>query len=255
MNILAIGDIVGNFGVDYTAAKIEKIISGHNIDFVIANGENTAVGNGITKDVAQKLFSLGIDVIPLGNHAFSKKDVVNLLLNMSVIRPINYPERTVGEGCIVKQKNGKKIAVVNAMGRFNLLNIDCPFRASMRKIRQIKDECDIIIVDFHAEATSEKAALANYLDSFATVVYGTHTHVQTADERILPGGTGFITDIGMTGVVDSILGVKKDIIIRRFMTQMPERFSLADGKCQLCGAVFKIDDNNNKCYEIIRIRE
>lgn len=255
MNILAIGDIVGNSGVDYASAKIKKVCGEHNIDFVIVNGENSAVGNGITREAAQKIFNSGADVITLGNHAFSKKDVVNLLLNMSVIRPINYPERTVGEGCIIKEKNGKKIAVINAIGRLNLLNVDCPFRTVMRKIRQIKDECDIIIVDFHAEATSEKSALANYLDSYATVVYGTHTHVQTADERILPGGTGFITDIGMTGVADSILGVKKDIIIRRFMTQMPERFSLAEGKCEMCGAAFKIDDKTNKCTEIVRIRE
>ncbi len=255
MNILAIGDIVGNSGVEYTAAKIKEIVSRHNVDFVIANGENAAVGNGITNDAAQRLFSCGIDVITLGNHTFSKKDVVNLLLNKSVIRPINYPEHTVGEGCIVKEKNGKKIAVINAMGRLNLMNIDCPFKACMRKIKKIKDECDIIIVDFHSEATSEKGALANYLDTFATIVYGTHTHVQTADERILSGGTAFITDIGMTGVEDSILGVRKDIIIRRFMTQMPERFSLAEGKCRLCGAVFKIDDKTNKCTEIVRIRE
>ena len=255
MNILAIGDIVGNFGVDYAAAKIEKVSAENNIDFVIVNGENAAVGNGITREAAQKLFACGTDVITLGNHAFSKKDVVNLLLNMSVIRPINYPERTVGEGCIIKEKNGKKIAVLNALGRVSLLTVDCPFKTVMRKIRQIKDECDIIIVDFHAEATSEKGALANYLDSYATVVYGTHTHVQTADERILPGGTGFITDIGMTGVADSILGVDKDVIIRRFTTQMPERFSLAEGKCEMCGAVFKIDDKTNKCTEIVRIRE
>ena len=255
MNILAIGDIVGNFGVDYAAAKIKNVCERENIDFVIVNGENAAVGNGITRDAAQKLFESGADVITLGNHAFSKKDVVNLLLNMSVVRPINYPERTVGEGCIVKEKNGKKIAVINALGRLNLLNVDCPFKTVMRKIKQIKDECDIIIVDFHAEATSEKAAFANYLDSYATVVYGTHTHVQTADERILPGGTGFISDIGMTGVRDSILGVKKDIIIRRFMTQMPERFSLAEGKCEMCGVVFKIDDETDKCTQIVRIRE
>lgn len=255
MNILAIGDIVGNFGVDYAAAKIGKVSAENNIDFVIVNGENAAVGNGITREAAQKLFACGTDVITLGNHAFSKKDVVNLLLNMSVIRPINYPERTVGEGCIIKEKNGKKIAVLNALGRVSLLTVDCPFKTVMRKIRQIKDECDIIIVDFHAEATSEKGALANYLDSYATVVYGTHTHVQTADERILPGGTGFITDIGMTGVADSILGVDKDVIIRRFTTQMPERFSLAEGKCEMCGAVFKIDDKTNKCTEIVRIRE
>ncbi len=255
MNILAIGDIVGENGVMYTLSKLNKIIDEYKVDFVIANGENAAAGNGITKDAAQRLINSKVDVITLGNHAFSKKDVVNLLLNMPVIRPINFPEKTVGEGFYIKEKNGKKIAVINAMGRLNLLNIDCPFKLVMKKINQIKKDCDIIIVDFHAEATSEKLAFANYLDSYATCIYGTHTHVQTADERILPGGTAYITDIGMTGPVDSILGVKKDIIIRRFLTQMPEKFVQADGKNMLCGVVFEIDDNTNKCTNIIRIKE
>lgn len=254
MNILAIGDIVGVNGVAYTLSKLNDIIETYKVDFVIANAENAAVGNGITKEIAQKLLNSKVDIITLGNHAFSKKDVVNLLLNMPVIRPINYPEKTVGEGFYIKEKNGKKIAVINAMGRLNLLNIDCPFKTVMKKINQIKGKCDIIIVDFHAEATSEKLAFGNYLDSYATVVFGTHTHVQTADERILPGGTGYITDIGMTGPVDSILGVKKDIIIRRFLTQMPEKFVQAEGKNALCGALFEIDDTTNKCIKVSRIK-
>ncbi|MBE7037994.1 MAG: TIGR00282 family metallophosphoesterase [Ruminococcaceae bacterium] len=255
MNILAIGDIVGSGGVNYTLSKIDGIIEKYNVDFVIANAENSASGNGITKEIAQKLINAKVDVITLGNHAFSKKDVVNLLLNMPVIRPINYPEKTVGEGFYIKEKKGKKIAVINAMGRLNLLNIDCPFKAVMRKVNQIKEKCDIIIVDFHAEATSEKIAFANYLDSDVCAVFGTHTHVQTADERILPGGTAYITDIGMTGPIDSILGVKKDIIIRRFLTQMPEKFYQAEGKNELRGVVFEIDDKTNKCVNIVRVKE
>lgn len=255
MNILAIGDIVGEGGVNYTLAKIDGLIKKYNADFVIANAENAASGNGITKDIAQKLINSQVDVITLGNHAFSKKDVVNLLLNMPVIRPINYPEKTVGEGFYIKEKKGKKIAVINAMGRLNLLNIDCPFKAVMKKVSQIKDKCDIIIVDFHAEATSEKIAFANYLDSYVTAIFGTHTHVQTADERILPCGTAYITDIGMTGCVDSVLGVRKDIIIKRFLTQMPEKFIQAEGKNELRGVVFEIDDKTNKCVNVIRVKE
>ncbi len=254
MNILAVGDIVGNDGVRYAVHQFKSLLLREHVDFTVVNGENAADGKGLSAQAADALFGAGADVITLGNHAFAKKDVVSLLLNRPVIRPLNYPAGTVGYGCYVKTVKGKRIAVLNALGRVNILNVDCPFRAVDKKLRELNGEADITILDFHAEATSEKCAMGHYLDGRATCVFGTHTHVQTADECVLPGKTGYISDVGMTGPVNSILGVRKEIIVQRFLTQLPQRFLLAEGKQKLCGAVFEIDDKTNQCVNVKRIQ-
>lgn len=254
MRILAIGDIVGDKALDYTFRKLPGIKKEYNIDFVIANGENSSVGNGITMQIAKDMQRNGIDVITLGNHTFTKKDVVNVLLNnRRVIRPINFPEKTAGNGSVVVEKNGKRIAVLNALGRINLMNCDCPFKGVEKELSGLKGKYDISILDFHAETTSEKLSMGFFLDGKISAVFGTHTHVATADERILPMGTGYISDIGMTGVTNSILGVKKEIIIKRFVDLIPQRFELAEGSITLNGVVFEFDDATNKCIKAERI--
>lgn len=254
MRILAIGDIVGENAVDYTVRKLPLIKKEYSVDFVIANGENSAVGNGITMNIARELTKVGVDVITLGNHTFTKKDVVNVLLNnSSVIRPVNYPEKTVGMGYVIKEKNGKRIAVLNALGRINLVNCDCPFVTVEKQLNKIKDKYDISILDFHAETSSEKVCMGHYLDGKISAVFGTHTHIPTADGHILKGGTGYISDIGMTGVTDSVLGVKKEIIIKRFVTLMPQKFEVAEGAINLNGVIFEFDDVTNKCVKVERL--
>ncbi len=251
MNILAIGDVVGDCGVEFVRLRLPEIRREYDIDFCIANGENAANGNGITSYAYHTLCDSGVDVITLGNHTFGKRDVFSLLQREdNMLRPINYPEGTVGRGSMVLHCCGKSIGIINALGRVNLLNIDCPFRAVEQELSRLSKSCDITMVDFHAEATSEKLAMGYFLDGRATCVFGTHIHVQTADAGLLPRGTGYITDVGMTGAVCSILGVKKDIIIDRFLTQMPQRFENAEGKAKLCGALFQIDDSANCCVQV-----
>lgn len=251
MRIFAIGDIVGDCGVDFVRLRLPELKKEYEIDVCIANGENAANGNGITAAAYHALCDSGVDALTLGNHAFGKKDVIPLLLHRdNIIRPINYPAGAAGRGSMVLTCNHKSIGVINAMGRVNLLNIDCPFRAAEREVERLAKKCDIIMVDFHAEATSEKLAMGYFLDGRVTCVFGTHIHVQTADAQILPKGTGYVTDLGMTGAVCSILGVKKEIIIDRFLTQFPQRFENADGRAKLCGAVFTIDDDTNRCTDV-----
>lgn len=255
MKILAIGDIVGPNGVSYVSRKLSEIKKEYGVDFVIANAENSCTGNGLNTSVTNELIKCGVDVITLGNHAFKRNEVVNVLLNKkNVIRPANYPEGAAGNGYTILTYNNKKICVINLLGRMNLLTVDCPFKKADKILSEIKGKCDIIIVDFHADATSEKISMGYYLDSKVTAVFGTHTHVQTADERILPGGSGYISDIGMTGPIESVLGVKKEIIIQRFVTQISKKFEVADGKQQLCGVIFDIDDKTNKCVNVTRVK-
>ena len=255
MKILAIGDIVGQNGVSYTVRKLNDIKKDCNIDFVVANAENACTGNGINTNTANELIKAGVNVITLGNHAFKKNEVVNLLLNKkNIIRPANFPSETVGNGYTIISFNNIRICVINLLGRMNLLTVDCPFKKADSILDEIKGKCDIIIVDFHADASSEKQAMGYYLDSKVNAVFGTHTHIQTADERILPGGTGYISDIGMTGTLDSVLGVKKEIIIQRFITQLPKKFEVAEGKQQLCGAIFEFDDKTYKCKNVERLK-
>ena len=224
------------------------------MEYCVANGENSANTNGITVDIADNLLNCGVDVITMGNHTFANKEYVSVLTdNPRVIRPINYPTETEGEGYFIDDLGNIRIGVINAIGRVNMDAMDCPFRAVERCINKIKDETDIIIIDFHAETSSEKLAFGNFFDGKADIIFGTHTHVQTADEHILPGGTAYISDLGMTGVRDSILGVKKEIIMDMYYTRKRFRFEKAEGEVWFNGAVFEIDEKSKKVTGIERL--
>lgn len=245
MNILFIGDVVGRPGRNYLSSNLRRLVEEYEIDFTIINGENCAGGVGITKSTYDELLNLGVDMVTLGNHAWSKKEIFDFIEDSdSLVRPANYPKGTPGKGYRVTERAGKRIAVVNLSGRVYMDCIECPFKVMDEILAELRDAADIIIVDFHAEATSEKLAMGWYLDGRVHAVIGTHTHVQTSDERILPGGTAYITDIGMTGPRDSILGVDKDIVIKKFVTGMPARFEVAGGDTFLGAVRIQIDDNS-----------
>lgn len=253
MNILFIGDVVGRPGRNYLAENLQKILLENDIDFTIVNGENSAGGVGITKSTYDELLGMGVDMITLGNHSWAKKEIFEFIEEADkLVRPANYPLNTPGKGYRIAEKAGKRIAVINLCGRVFMDCIECPFKIADEILEEIRDKADIIIVDFHAEATSEKLAIGWYLDGRVNAVLGTHTHVQTSDERILPNGTAYITDTGMTGPRDSILGVEKDIVIRKFITGMPARFEVANGQT-LLGAVKVVIDSNNDVVSINRI--
>lgn len=252
MNILCIGDIVGKPGRNFITERLQKLKTEYKVDFVVANGENCAHGVGITRNTYEELIYAGVDVITLGNHTWAKKEVIELIENKkNLIRPANFPSNNPGWGYTIMEKLGKRIAIINLCGRVYMDNYDCPFTKVDEILKKIENEADIIIVDFHAEATSEKLALGWYLDGRVTTVFGTHTHVQTSDERILPQGTGYITDVGMTGPYDSILGVDKDIIIKKFVTMMPGKFEVAEGNA-VFGAIL-LELNDNKLTSIKRL--
>ncbi|MGE4282213.1 MAG: TIGR00282 family metallophosphoesterase [Clostridia bacterium] len=254
MNVLAIGDIVGSPGCNLVIDFLHRIKKEFAVDLCIANGENSAAGNGITRFIADELFTAGVDVITLGNHVWNKKDIYRLFEeHASIIRPANYPPGTPGTGHMIVNVGKYKVGVINVSGRVYLENLDCPFRAVEDELKTISKVTNIIIVEFHAEATSEKVAMGWYLDGKVSAVYGTHTHIQTADERILPRGTGYITDIGMTGPYNSILGVKKEIIINRFITHLPEKFETADGPAHFNGILLEIDESTGKTKSINRL--
>ena len=254
MNILCIGDIFASCGVEHTKMVLREIIDDENIDFCVANAEN-ASGVGISRKNYDDLTDAGVDFFTLGNHSFGKQDVIKLFeTENNIIRPANYPEGTPGVGSALVKCGGVKIGIINIMGRVNInLSLDCPFKACDREIEMLKKETDIIIVDFHAEATSEKRAMLFYLDGKVSALFGTHTHVQTADESVSKRGTGYITDLGMTGCEDSVLGVDKNIIIDRFTKGVPQRFEYPNGRGVLCGAVFSIDEESGKCVSVKRI--
>ncbi len=256
MRFLIIGDIVGNNGVEYLQQHLDSIKKINNIDFVIANGENsTPVGKGISKAVAQTLYNCGVDVITMGNHTFNNYEINKLFdEDFPVIRPANMPPETPGQGYIITDFFGTKIAIINLLGRVYMECMDCPFRTADKIIDKIKDEADVIIVDFHAEATSEKKAMGFYLDGRVSAVFGTHTHVQTADEKLLDGGTAYISDIGMTGCHDSVLGVKKDIIIKRFITSIHQRHEIEEGIATMEGVIIDIDETTGKSTNIKRLQ-
>ncbi len=249
MNILAVGDIVGDSGTEMFLSSIDAIKKEYQIDFCIVNAENACSANGITRKKAELLLSEGADVLTLGNHTFRQKDAYALLEhNERIVRPINYPPGTAGRGVTVVEKNGLKIAVINALGRVYMEPLDCPFRAIDAALKTIS--ADLIFVDFHAEATSEKISMGWHLDGRVTGLFGTHTHVQTSDAWVLPKGTGYITDLGMTGPIYSCLGVKREIPLARFISASSERFEFADGKSRLCGAVFYVDEESKKTKEV-----
>lgn len=256
MRILAIGDIVAEEGREFVYNNLNKVRNKYRIDFVIANGENAANTNGITMDIANTLIDRGVDVITMGNHTFANKDCGRVLEEQGhIIRPLNYPSDVEGVGYLVKDLGYARIAVINLIGRVGMNPADCPFRAVEKALKDLEGKADIIAVDMHAETTSERLAMGNFLDGKVQIVFGTHTHVQTADEQILPGGTGYISDLGMTGVMDSILGVKKEIIIQFYYNNGKRyRFEKADGTAWLNGCVFDVDPTTKKVNGVERLR-
>jgi metallophosphoesterase (TIGR00282 family) len=256
LKILFIGDIVGNPGRKAAKEIIPALRKELDIDFCISNCENAAGGSGITYVVAQELYRCGIDAITLGNHTWSKKEISNFIdSDHKLVRPANYPGILPGKGSTVISNEKGSMGVINLMGRIYMDIIDCPFRAAEREIEYLKSFVKVILVDMHAEATSEKCALAWYLDGRVSCVIGTHTHVQTSDERILPCGTGFLTDAGMTGPRDGVIGVEKDIIIEKFLKNVPVRFEVAKGDVQLNGVVLDVDETTGRTKAIKRINQ
>lgn len=254
MRILAIGDIVASDGREFIYNNLGRIKNKYSVDYCIANGENSANTNGITADIVNSLLRAGVDVITLGNHTFANKEYSIVLNDIPrVIRPNNLPQETEGMGYFVDDLGFMKIGVINSMGRLHMDPLDCPFRATEKVISAIREEADIIIIDFHAETTSEKLAFGNYFDGKADIIFGTHTHVQTSDEHILPNGTAYISDLGMTGVRDSILGVKKEIIMDMYYTHKKFRFEKAEGEVWFSGAVFDYDEKVKKVVGIERL--
>lgn len=257
MRILTVGDVTGLCGVTHIKKNLRQIIKDNNIDFTIVNGENALTGSGISKEVCDTIFNADCDCITLGNHAFRYKNVDKAFdfYSKTLIRPLNYDPSLDGEGYTVIEKNGVKVGIINLLGRLYLENINCPFLAADKAIERIKEMgVRIIIVDFHAEATSEKKAMGYYLDGRVSAVFGTHTHTPTADEQILPLGTGFITDIGMTGSMDSILGLQKEISINKLVHHKSSRFLWAEENPALMGCIFEIDENTGKCHSVNRIK-
>ena len=253
MKILAVGDIIGNAGVKELKKQLIKIKNEKQIDFVIVNGENSAEGMGITEKNFKDIVEAGADVVTMGNHTWGKKDIFKFIDDPKIIRPANYPEGVVGKGYNIFTKNGKKIAVINLIGRVDIAVLsENPFLKAKSIVEEISNKVDIIILDFHAEATAEKIAMGYYLDGKVTAVFGTHTHVQTADEKILPNGTGYITDIGMTGPRNSVIGMNIGASIKRFETTLPERYKIAEGECMFNSVMFEIDDKTNKVVKIER---
>ena len=254
MNILAVGDIVGTSGIKELKKELPQIKEKYNIDFVIVNGENAAEGMGITEKNFNDILSCNIDVITMGNHTWGKKDIFKFIDHPKLIRPANYPKGVVGKGYGIYTCNNLKVAVINLIGRvdINVLS-ENPFIIAKDLVKQLKPKTDIIIVDFHAEATAEKIAMAYFLDGEVTAIFGTHTHVQTADEKIFPKGTGYITDIGMTGPENSVIGMDIQVSFKRFETTLPEKYKIAEGKCKLHGVIFNINNETKKVEKIIRL--
>jgi metallophosphoesterase (TIGR00282 family) len=257
LNLLFVGDIVGRPGRRTVKTVLPELVRAYKPEAIIANGENAAGGIGLTQDTAEELFGLGVTVLTTGNHVWRKKELYRFLEDDTrILRPANYPPGAPGKGAtVIHLSNGIRLGVVNLIGRVFMSPLDCPFRVADSVITELEKKCDMIVVDFHAEATSEKIAMGWFLDGRVASIVGTHTHVQTADERILPAGTGYISDLGMTGPVDSVLGVRTDIIIDRFLTGLPKQFQIAQGPTELCGVVVTIDDGTGKAKAIKRIRE
>ncbi|MBI5137215.1 MAG: TIGR00282 family metallophosphoesterase [Nitrospirae bacterium] len=256
MRILLIGDIVGEPGRKAVFRHVDRLRDEHGLDLVIGNGENAAGGFGLTHSVVKDLFANGIDVLTTGNHAWDKPEGIDLIRSdKRVLRPANYPDGAPGVGSgVFTTRSGERVGVVQVMGRVFMHAIDCPFRAASREVARLKRETPVVIVDVHAEATSEKMAMGWHLDGAASAVVGTHTHVQTADERVLPGGTGYLTDLGMTGPMDGVIGMKKELVLARFLTALPKRFVVASGPAVFSGAIADVDADSGRCRSIQRIQ-
>ena len=264
MKLLFIGDIVGQPGRNAVKVLVPKLREQHALDFVIANGENSAGGSGITPKIAEEIFFAGVDAITTGDHLWDQKEVLELLANEKrFLRPLNYPVDVPGRGSGLFQIPNPKsqspapvlIAVMNAQGRTFMPPLENPFRLAAEEVKRLREQTKIIFVDFHAEATSEKIAFARMLDGQVSAVVGTHTHVQTADEQIFPGGTAYLTDAGFTGPHESVLGREIEPVLRKFLTGMPQRFEVAKNRVLLHGAVIEIDDATGKAVKIQRVSE
>ena len=262
MNILFIGDIFGRPGRTIVKERLPELVKQHSVDLVLANCENAAAGFGITGPLAEELFELGIDVMTTGNHVWDKREIIEYFQMADgnphsparrLLRPANFPQNLPGWGVYEGQKNGVAYAVVNLQGRVFMGSCDDPFRYADRLLESIKAKAKIVFVDFHAEATSEKVAFGWYLDGRVTAMVGTHTHIPTADEIVLPKGTGYITDVGMTGPYESVIGVKKELVIDRFLSGMPARFEAASGDVRLCGVVVECDNSTGRATRIERL--
>lgn len=254
MKILAVGDIVGENGLNKLKELLPNLKQRERIDFVIVNGENVAGGMGITEKLFKQILFAGADVVTLGNHTWSKKDIFNFIDDEKILRPANYPKDVVGKGINIYKCKNKKIAVINLIGRTNMgVLSENPFIVADEIINKIKEKADIIVLDFHAEATAEKIAMAQYLDGRVNIIFGTHTHVQTADECVLPKGTAYITDIGMTGPINSVIGMDKKASIKRFVTTLPEKYKIAEGESKFNGCIFELNDENSRTEKITRV--
>ena len=251
MNVLFFADIVGKAGRRAVEAGLAQARAERPIDFVIANCENAAGGFGVTPEIARQLFDLRIDVLTSGNHVWDKREVYDYLeREPRLLRPANYPPENPGRGVAVARANGLSIAVLNLQGRVFMPTIDCPFRMARRLLKELEGKVDLVFVDFHAEATAEKVAFGWYLDGRVAAVIGTHTHVQTADARILPGGTAYVTDAGMTGAMDGVIGVKKELAIERFLKGTPNRFEVATENVRCMGVLCAVDEATRRVTSI-----
>ena len=257
MKILLVGDVIGKPGREIVKKIVPQFRKNKVIDFVVCNAENAAGGSGITLAVADELLDAQVDVLTSGDHIWKKKEILERLeTDKRILRPANYPDSCPGNGAaVIKSSSGKSVGVVNVLGRVFTRNINsCPFMAAEKEIRKLSKDTKIILVDMHAEATSEKIAIGRFLDGRASAVFGTHTHVQTADERVLPRGTAYITDLGMTGPQDSVIGRKVDVIIEHFITCMPAKFEIAENDMELQGVIVEIDEATGKALSIERLQ-
>jgi hypothetical protein len=257
MKILFIGDIVGSPGREAIRKLVAPFRQDHGVDFVIANAENASGGSGITSKVAEDLFASGVDVITSGDHIWKKSEIFELIVREErILRPLNFPSGAPGRGSAVfKSRNGRKVGVINVNGRVFMEALECPFRSALKAAEELSRETKVIVLDVHAEATSEKVALGWYLDGKVSAVLGTHTHIQTADEKILPKGTAYITDAGMTGPYDSVIGRRVEDVLTRFLSSIPVKFEVADTNIQLHGVLVEVDEGTGKAVSIARVQE
>lgn len=257
MNVIILGDVVGKPGIKALCQSLKGLKEKYEAEFVVVNVENAAEGAGLTAQIGDQILAAGVDVMTSGNHIYDKKEVIKYIENQPrLLRPANYAPDTPGRGLWLGSSNsGTQVAVINIQGRVFMPPTECPFRTADRLISEIGNRAKVIIVDHHAEATSEKMAMGRYLDGRVSVVVGTHTHVQTADEQIFPNGTAYITDLGMTGPHDSVIGVESQIVIQRFLRGMPNRFETATDDARVSGIVVELDERTGKAVQIARIQE
>jgi metallophosphoesterase (TIGR00282 family) len=257
LKLLFVGDVVGKAGRQILKQKLPSLIDRHMVDLVVVNAENAAAGYGLTLSVMDELYLAGAQVLTSGNHIWDKREILEVLdRDKRLLRPHNYPKGLAGRGYdIFETAAGLPVAVINLEGRVFMKNLDCPFRAADQILEEVSGQAKMIFVDFHAEATSEKQALGHYLDGRVSAMVGTHTHVQTADEKILKGGTGYLTDAGMTGAQDAVIGNQKEPALQRFLTQLPVRLEVAKNDPLLCAALMTIDEETGRCTAIERVQE